>query len=214
MVDVTSYPHILEGYPSNQTVNVGATAQFVCRIQSSTPTIIYWFKEVKLDPAMTPKCIPYDESHYITMSSDDISVVDDRYISKLVLYNITLADAGAYVCIGISNFDVCCKKVYLNVLDPSDDFNWIPVSSSQHRKHDVLYYFTIFGPALGYLALLVIFLILIYCCLIKERTTQPPVDMELQESVEVDHVDRIVIVPETPERPGNTSYINDYSTEI
>ncbi|XP_032869806.1 fibroblast growth factor receptor 1-like isoform X8 [Amblyraja radiata] len=106
-------PILQAGLPANKTVTVGSDVEFVCKVYSDPQPHIQWLKHVTVNGSkMGPDGSPYVQvlKHSGINSSD---------AELLILFNVTEADIGEYVC-KVSNY-----------IGEANQSAWLTVTSSQ-----------------------------------------------------------------------------------
>ncbi|MCJ8740560.1 hypothetical protein PDJAM_G00060290 [Pangasius djambal] len=100
-------PTIQPGFPENTTVLVGGQAELVCKVHRPATTRLQWFKKDRdrLGPDGSPLLKP------LTPLQDKISKVN-----VLPLVNVTLEDAGEYVCMAKNSAGWASNSAWLEVL--------------------------------------------------------------------------------------------------
>lgn len=99
---------------------------FQCRALSKDLPSIKWFKQV--DPASKrvdadPRYLKYLNNTYALLeSTGDMGLGSDIYLSKLILSNVALKDAGCYVCAALNTHGFDKQEFYLTV-DSTDWWN-------------------------------------------------------------------------------------------
>ncbi|XP_060747434.1 fibroblast growth factor receptor 4 isoform X1 [Tachysurus vachellii] len=100
-------PTLQPGFPENTTVLVGGQAKLVCKVHRPATTRLQWFKKDgdRLGPDGSPLLKP------ITPLQDNISKVN-----VLSLVNVTLEDAGEYMCLAKNSAGWTSNSAWVEVL--------------------------------------------------------------------------------------------------
>lgn len=105
-------PIIIEG-PQNQTVEVGDTVRFICRLLSDPEYHIQWLKHYTVNDSYTSE----DGTPFVTVvqTSANNAGSDD-----LVFENVTLEHAGWYTCLAGNNIGISHKSAWLSIRQGAD----------------------------------------------------------------------------------------------
>ncbi|CAG9531712.1 unnamed protein product [Cercopithifilaria johnstoni] len=120
------YPVIDE--PFNNTVRVGRTAQFQCKVKNQRQPLIKWFKRVK-DPNVIRQTnanatlIHANNMHLLLLEKPETSaeLSDGVSLNRLIIPNVRYEHSGTYLCV-VTNAhgDIAYRSAYLHVVAKSD----------------------------------------------------------------------------------------------
>ncbi|XP_017874214.1 PREDICTED: uncharacterized protein LOC108621427 [Drosophila arizonae] len=140
-------PEFLDAYPSNKTAIQDSRVVFQCRVHSEEHLTIKWFRRhgyaAYSSAQDTPQptqgssnfsahIVRYNGRTYELLSTSPEKLVSPQiYLSKLIINNVRIRDAGYYACVAISYRGHKIREAYLEVL-PSDDAMeyWVDYTNS------------------------------------------------------------------------------------
>ncbi|VDO28031.1 unnamed protein product, partial [Brugia timori] len=145
------YPVIDE--PFNNTVRVGRTAQFQCKVKNQQQPLIKWLKRIE-DPNVIRQTnanatlIHANNMHLLLLEKPETSaeLSDGVSLNRLIIPNVRYEHSGTYLCV-VTNAhgDIAYRSAYLHVIARSD--------------HGVLSNLYFYG---GLLVLIIVFTLITY----------------------------------------------------
>ncbi|XP_030573460.1 fibroblast growth factor receptor 3 [Drosophila novamexicana] len=140
-------PEFLDAYPSNKTAIQDTRVVFQCRVHSEEHLTIKWFRRhgyaAYMPAPETPQFPPgtsnfsahivrYNGRTYELLPTSPEKLISPQiYLSKLILNNVRLRDAGYYACVAISYRGHKIREAYLDVLPPDENMEyWVDYSNS------------------------------------------------------------------------------------
>ncbi|OZC10595.1 immunoglobulin I-set domain protein [Onchocerca flexuosa] len=145
------YPIIDE--PFNNTVRVGRTAQFQCKVKNQQQPLIKWLKRVEDPNAIrqtnaNATLIHANNMHLLLLEKPETSaeLSDGVSLNRLIIPNVRYEHSGTYLCV-VTNAhgDIAYRSAYLHVIARSD-----------HGVLSNLYFYA------GLLVLIVVFTLITY----------------------------------------------------
>lgn len=117
-------PHVpIIEKPENQTVPVGGTARFSCKIiLSESHPHIQWLRHYQVNGSYTS-----DEKLYFKVIQT--ATIDNSNPEELIIHNVTKEDETWYTCYAKNSIGHTHSSAYLEVIDP-EDFANVNVSAS------------------------------------------------------------------------------------
>ncbi|XP_021931853.1 fibroblast growth factor receptor-like 1 isoform X2 [Zootermopsis nevadensis] len=116
VVEIFGSPEILQGQPSNVTVQKGKPAVFQCRVHSKVRPVFYWLRRTD-GRTSNDGLIPFLNDTYERMnSSGERELAGEVYISKLILPRSSALDNGYYTCLAVNLKGFQYRGAYLTVL--------------------------------------------------------------------------------------------------
>lgn len=137
---------MVPGFPENTTAVVGGQVKLVCKVHRPLSTMVQWLKreasvsgqtqEAQPRPqeltVKTPESFQFSFSH-VELHIEIMSVVQPMQsnaskVYMLNLHNVTMEDAGEYICMAENPTGQMMQSAWLEVLPGK-------TSDSQHRLH-------------------------------------------------------------------------------
>ncbi|KAK9501794.1 hypothetical protein O3M35_012462 [Rhynocoris fuscipes] len=104
--------------PEDQTTFIGNTVVFKCKVRSTLPLHVNWYKQVeKLNAYGT---IQYEKKFYQSLNVTEVSIKGDIQ-SELKLKRVTFKDSGTYACGAINEAGIRYKEATLIVHEAKDE---------------------------------------------------------------------------------------------
>uniref|UniRef100_A0A8C4WY24 receptor protein-tyrosine kinase n=3 Tax=Eptatretus burgeri TaxID=7764 RepID=A0A8C4WY24_EPTBU len=109
-------PILEPGLPANKTVMVGADVEFRCKVYSSSKPLIKWLKHVEVNGS---KNNLERQPHFEVIKHAVGRTSDSGDMQLLRLYNVSLVNAGKYMCLADNTAGLSYNSAWLTVLtDP------------------------------------------------------------------------------------------------
>ncbi|XP_069051408.1 fibroblast growth factor receptor 4 [Lepisosteus oculatus] len=105
-----SRPVLQPGFPGNSTVVAGSDVELHCRVSGTARARIQWFRPVERDGSVS---VPGGPPYLRALTPNRLNVSKG---SSLRLANVSLADAGEYVCVAESSAGRDRRSAWLTVL--------------------------------------------------------------------------------------------------
>ncbi|XP_024081632.1 fibroblast growth factor receptor 1 isoform X2 [Cimex lectularius] len=105
--------------PEDIETYVGMNVLFKCKIKSSLPLHVKWYKRVNKSPG----AFQYENKFYQLLNTTEVSKHKDVFLSKLHLKKVTIRDAGTYACGGINEAGIRYNEANLTIAEFQNDFH-------------------------------------------------------------------------------------------
>ncbi|KAB5567784.1 hypothetical protein PHYPO_G00236840 [Pangasianodon hypophthalmus] len=114
VVERSPYRPILQaGLPANRTAVVGSDVEFECKVYSDSPAHIQWLKHIEING----RKVGEDGLPYVRVLKTSVLKTMDKEMEVLQLKNVSLEDAGEYICLAGNSVGHSYHSAWLTVCE-------------------------------------------------------------------------------------------------